>query len=115
MELAEELKRRDDLRQQIAFNMKNILKKTLPGLVETIFMTIEHCVTRQFVISIDRIVVTGGGALTEGLDFFIEETLGIPTIKWNPLDNNKVVGYSNKKAGFFLPVALGLAFEKQKK
>ncbi len=113
--LAEEIKRREDLRQKTNFNMKNILKKTLSSLVETIFRTIEHCVTRQAIISLDRIVITGGGALTEGIDSFIEETLGIPTAKWNPLENNKVVGYSNKDLGFFLPVALGLALEKEKK
>lgn len=115
IQLAEEVKRREDLRQQLNFNMKSILKKTLPSLIETLFRTIEHCVTRQFIIAIDRIVITGGGALTDGIDSFIEETLGIPTTKWNPLDNNKVVGYSNKNAGFFLPVSLGLALEKEKK
>ena len=113
--VAEEIKRREDLKQMVSFNMKNVLKKTLPSLVETMFRTIEHCVTRQTIISLDRIVVTGGGALTEGIDSFIEETLGIPTSKWNPLENNKVSGYSNKDLGFFLPVALGLALEKEKK
>lgn len=113
--LAEEIKRREDLRQQNGLNIKNILKKTMPSLIETVFRTIEHCVTRQAIISVDRIVVTGGGALTEGIDSFVEETLGIPTTKWNPLENNKVVGYSNKDGGFFLPVVLGLALEKEKK
>lgn len=113
--LAEEIKRREDLRQQINFNMKNILKKTLSSLIEALFRTIEHCVTRQYIIAVDRIVITGGGALIEGIDSFIEETLGIPTTKWNPLENNSVVGYSNKNAGYFLPIALGLALEKEKK
>lgn len=113
--LSEEIKRRDDLRQQINFNMKNILKKTLSSLLETIFRSIEHCITRQFIIAVDRIVLTGGGALTEGIDIFIGDVLGIPTTKWNPLENNKVVGYSNKNCGFFLPIALGLALEKEKK
>lgn len=112
-QLSEEIKRREDLRQQISFNTKNILKKTLSSLVETIFRTIEHCITRQFIVAVDRIVVTGGGALTEGIDSFIEETLGIPTTKWNPLVDNKVVGYSNKDFGFFLPISLGLALEKE--
>ncbi len=113
--LAEEIKRREDLRQKVNFNMKNILKKTLSSLLDTIFRTIEHCITRQSIISLDRIVITGGGALTEGIDSFIEETIGIPTTKWNPLENNKVVGYSNKDLGYFLPVSLGLALEKEKK
>ena len=113
--LSEELKRRDDLRQNINFNMKNVLKKNVAVLIETLFRTIEHCITRQFIVSVDRIVLTGGGAMTEGIDNFIQDTLGIPTETWNPLDNNKFVGYVNKPQGFFLPVALGLALEKEKK
>lgn len=113
--LSEELKRRDDLRQTINFNMKNILKKDVATLIETLFRTIEHCITRQFIVSVDRIVLTGGGAMTEGIDNFIQDTLGIPTEKWNPLDNNKFVGYVNKPQGFYLPIALGLALEKEKK
>lgn len=113
--MSEEIKRRENLKQQINFNMKNILKKTLSSLVETIFRTIEHCITRQFIVAVDRIVITGGESLTEGIDSFIEETLGIPTTKWNPLESTKVVGYSNKDYGFFLPIALGLALEKEKK
>ena len=113
--LSEELKRRDDLRQAINFNMKNILKKDVATLIETLFRTIEHCITRQFIVSVDRIVLTGGGAMTEGIDNFIQDTLGIPTEKWNPLDNNKFVGYVNKPQGFYLPIALGLALEKEKK
>ena len=113
--LSEELKRREDLRQAINFNMKNVLKKNVAVLIETLFRTIEHCITRQFIVSVDRIVLTGGGAMTEGIDNFIQDTLGIPTEKWNPLDNNKFVGYVNKPQGFYLPVALGLALEKEKK
>ena len=113
--LSEELKRREDLRHAIDFNMKNILKKNVATLIETLFRTIEHCITRQFIVSVDRIVLTGGGAMTEGIDNFIQDTLGIPTEKWNPLDNNKFVGYVNKPQGFYLPIALGLALEKEKK
>ena len=111
--LAEEIKRKDDLKQKINFNMKNVLKKATSSLIETIFRTIEYCITRQFIISVDRIVITGGGALTEGLDSFIEETLGIPVDKWNPLTDNKFAGYTNKDCGYFIPVSLGLALEKE--
>ena len=93
--------------------MKNVLKKATSSLIETIFRTIEYCITRQFIISVDRIVITGGGALTEGLDSFIEETLGIPVDKWNPLTDNKFAGYTNKDCGYFIPVSLGLALEKE--
>ena len=113
--LSEEIKRREDLRQAINFNMKNILKKNVIVLAENIFKTIEHCKTKQLVDSIDRIVLTGGGALTDGIDNFIQDTLGIPTEKWNPLSNNEFVGYVDKDKGFYLPIALGLALEKEKK
>jgi len=111
--LAEELKIRADLREQINFNMKTILKRSASSLVETIFRTIEYCVTRQYILSVDRIVITGGGVLTDDLESFIEETLGIRTEKWNILDNNKIVGYSSKDHGFFIPIAFGLALEKE--
>ena len=113
--LAEEIKRREDFKQDIDFNMKNILKKSMATLIETLFRTIEYCVTRQFIVSVDRIVLTGGGSLIVGMDSFIEETLGVPTEKWNPLETVKVVGYINKLQGYFLPVALGLALEKEKR
>lgn len=113
--LAEEIKVNADLKQKINFNMKNILKRTTSSVIEFIFRTIEYCITRQFVISVDRIVITGGGALTEGIDSFIEETLGVPTIKWNPLIDNNFVGYTNKDCGYFLPISLGLALEKEQK
>ena len=95
--------------------MPNILKKTTSSLIENIFTSIEYCVNKQFVISVERIVVTGGGCLTDGLDSFIEKTMGITTSKWNPLEDNNFLGYSDKDLGYFLPVALGLALEKEKK
>lgn len=111
--LAEEIKLRVDLREKINFNMKNILKRSVSPLIETLFRTIEYCVTRQFILAIDRIVITGGGSLTDDLDIFIGETLGINTERWNPLMNNNVIGYSGKDYGHFISVALGLALEKE--
>lgn len=112
--LAEELKKRTELWDDIGLNIKNSLKKSSANLLEAIFRTIEHCITRQFIISIDRIVITGGGASLKGLDLFIEDTLGIPTTKWNPLEELNVSGYTNKDYGNFVPIALGLALEKEK-
>lgn len=109
--LAEEIKKRTELWQDIGLNIKNSLKKSSANFLEAIFRTIEHCITRQFIVSIDRIVITGGGAKLEGIDSFIEETLGIPTVKWNPLNDIKLKGYVNKDYGYFIPIALGLALE----
>lgn len=113
--ISEELKRRDDFKQEISLDMKKIFKKSVAPLIENLYRTIEYCVTRQTIVSIDRIVLTGGGAIVSDIDRFIEETLGIPTEKWNPLEGIKVSGYVNKPQGYFLPVALGLAIEKEKK
>ncbi len=113
--LAEELKIKNSLKQKIGFNMTSILKRTTANLIENIFSSIEYCINKQFIISADRIVLTGGGALTEGLETFIEKTLGIPTDKWNPLECNKFAGYTDKDYGYFIPISLGLALEKEQK
>lgn len=109
--LAEEIKKRTELWQDIGLNIKNSLKKSSANFLEAVFRTIEYCITRQFIVSIDRIVITGGGANLEGIDSFIEEILGIPTVKWNPLDEINSKGYVNKDFGCFIPIALGLALE----
>ena len=113
--VSEEIKRRNDIKQSINFDIKNVFKKSLSPLVETVFRTIEYCATRQLIVSVDRIVITGGCVLTEKIDSFMEETLGIPVEIWNPLENIELEGYVNKYQGCFLPVALGLALEKEKK
>lgn len=111
--LAEEIKRRTDLWNDIGFNVKNILKKSTATLLEAIFRTIEHCITRQYIVAVDRVVITGGGAMLDGIDLFIGDTLGIATNKWNPLVDNNVTGYVNQNYGYFMPVSLGLAIEKE--
>lgn len=111
-DMAEYLKRNDELWDKVGLSMKGVFKKSSANLLETIFRTIEYCITRQTIVSVDRIVLTGGGSVVKGLDIFIKETLGIPTEKWNPLENNEVQGLVKKEYGYFMPVALGLALEK---
>lgn len=111
--LAEEIKKRTDLREKINFNMRNILKSSAVPLIDVLFGTIEYCITRHLVPVIDRIFITGGASLTYGLDSFIEETIGINTEKWNPLENKNIVGYSHKDYGQFCSVVMGLALEKK--
>lgn len=111
-DLAEYLKRNDDLWDKVGLSMKGVFKKSSANLLETIFRTIEYCITRQTIVSVDRIILTGGGSVVKGLDNFIKETLGIPTEKWNPFENNEVRGTVKKEYGYFMPVALGLALEK---
>lgn len=109
--LGEELKKRTEMWEEIGLNIRNSLKKSSAVMLETIFRTIEHCITRQYITSVDRIIITGGGAKLSGMDSFMEETLGIPTVIWNPLEDMKLKGYINKDYGCFVPIALGLALE----
>ena len=110
--MAEEIKRRPEIWSSLGLNIKNVLKRTAATLLEVIFELIEYCSTRQTILSVDRIVLTGGGANLYGIDFFIKDNLGMNTEKWNPFDNENIVGVENKDVGFFMPVALGLALEK---
>ncbi|WP_413854115.1 pilus assembly protein PilM [Candidatus Ruminimicrobium bovinum] len=110
--LAEEIKRRPELWSSLGLNIRNILKRTAATLLEVIFELIEYCSTRQSILSVDRILLTGGGASLHGIDFFVKDNLGMNTEKWNPFDNENIIGIENKDLGFFMPVALGLALEK---
>lgn len=110
--LAEEIKRRPELWTSLGLNIRNVLKRTAAGLLEVIFELIEYCSTRQSILSVDRIILTGGGACLQGIDLFIKDNLGMNTEKWNPFDNENIIGVENKDLGFFMPVALGLALEK---
>lgn len=112
-DLAEYLKRNDDLWDKVGLNIKGVFKKSSATLLETIFRTIEYCITRQTIVAVDRIVLTGGGSIVKGFDGFIQDTLGIQTEKWNPFENNKVHGSVKTEYGFFMSVALGLAMEKE--
>lgn len=110
--LAEEIKRRPEIWSLIGLNIKSVLKRTAATLLEVIFELIEYCSTRQTILSVDRIILTGGGAALYGIDFFIKDNLGMETEKWNPFDNENILGVENKELGFFMPVALGLSLEK---
>ena len=113
--LAEEIKKRADLRQKIDFNIKNVLKSAGSYLIDTLFRAVEYCVTRHFITNIDRVFITGGTSLTYGLDVFIEETLGINTEKWNPLVDKNIVGYSYKDYYQFCSVVTGLSLENKER
>ncbi len=112
LDVAEQLKRQPEIWDSIGVNIKNILKISSSNLLEAIFRSMEYCVSRQKIGKVDRIMLTGGGALIKGMDTFIYDTLGISTDKWNPLNSEKVRGVSNAELGYFIPVALGLALAK---
>lgn len=112
VETAEQLKRQHGVWDKIGLNIKNVLKKSSSNLLEAVFRSMEYCVSRQKIGKVDRILLTGGGAIVKGIDNFIWETLGINTEKWNPLESDSIKGVVNSELGLFVPVALGLALQK---
>ena len=111
-ETAEQIKRQPEIWESIGLNIKNILKKSSSNLLEAIFRSMEHSVSRQKTGKIDKILLTGGGAILKGIDRFIFETLGINTETWNPLASEDIIGVTDKDKGFFAAIALGLALQK---
>ncbi|MBN1822748.1 MAG: type IV pilus assembly protein PilM [Endomicrobiales bacterium] len=108
-EMAEEIKKQPRVWKDIGLNIKNILRKTSPEVLEAIYRSVEYCMSRKKIVNIDKILVTGGTSCLFGLDSFIFETLGIQTECWNPLNHVEIKGNARKKYGPFLAVALGLA------
>jgi len=111
---AEQIKRYPAIWENIGLNIKSILKKSSSNLLEAIFRSMEYCVSRQRIGKVDRIVLTGGGAMVKGIDAFIFDILGITTDKWNPLASDKIKSNvnANDDLGFMTVVALGLALQK---
>jgi type IV pilus assembly protein PilM len=112
IEVAEQIKRQPVIWDDIGLNIKNILKKSSSNLLEAIFRSMEYCVSRQKIGKVDRILLTGGGAVLRGIDNFIFDTLGIITEKWNPLKSDKIKCAVDSDLGCFAPVVLGLALTK---
>ncbi|MDR1196464.1 MAG: pilus assembly protein PilM [Endomicrobium sp.] len=109
---AEQIKRQPSLWESIGLNVKNVLKKSSSNLLEAVFRSMEHSVSRQKIGKVDKILLTGGGAILTGIDGFIYETLGVSAEKWNPLDSANVVGAVDKEKGFFVAVSLGLSLQQ---
>ncbi|MCL2389424.1 MAG: pilus assembly protein PilM, partial [Elusimicrobia bacterium] len=113
--IAEQIKRQSEIWADLGLNVKNILKKSSPNLLEAVFRSMEHSMTRQKIVAVDSILITGGGACLKGIDTFIHDVLGIKSEKWNPLQSASVVNASSAfdiEQGFLLPVSIGLALQK---
>ncbi|MCB4792018.1 MAG: pilus assembly protein PilM [Elusimicrobia bacterium] len=108
-EMAEIIKKKPDRWDEIGLNIRSILQKSMPNLLETIYRTIEYCINKDAVLNIDKILITGGASYTKNIDKFIGDVLDIPTLIWNPIADLEIQGNSKKELGRFLGVALGLA------
>ncbi|MHB9154479.1 MAG: type IV pilus assembly protein PilM [Endomicrobiales bacterium] len=113
-EAAEEIKKQPALWGELGLNIKNILRKSMPDLLEAIYRSIEYCMSRKKLINVDKILLTGGTSCLQGIDGFIAEVIGITTEKWNPIAGIEIKGRSKKEMGRFLSVALGLAIRGEK-
>lgn len=111
--LAEEIKKQPKLWDEIGLNIKNVLRKSMPDLLEAIYRSIEYCMSRKKLINVDKIIITGGTAGLEGMDAFITDVIGINTEKWTPLASLDIKGRSRKEMGRFMCVALGLAIRRE--
>jgi type IV pilus assembly protein PilM len=109
MDVAEEIKKQSFLWNSMGLNIKNILRQCMPDLLEAVYRSIEYCMNRKRLLSVDRILLTGGTSNLTGMDRFISEVFGIDTERWNPLDYLDLGESGRKEYGQFLCVALGLA------
>ncbi len=114
MDLAESIKRKPEMWNSLGLNMTNILKKSLPDMLEGLYRSVEYCMTRKKLPFVDQILVTGGSSSLLGIENFITESLGFRTKKWNPLVQSDVNIPAYKQWGQFLGVALGLAVRHEK-
>ena len=112
---AEEIKKRPDLWKELGLNIKNVLRKSMPDLLEAVYRSMEYCIGRKRIINVDKILITGGTSDVEGIDNFMSEALGIVSAKWNPLDHVESGEGAKKEFGSSLSVALGLAVREWQK
>jgi type IV pilus assembly protein PilM len=113
---SENLKKRPDLWNTSGLNIKNILRKSMPDLLEAVYRSIEYCRSRKKLINVDKILITGGSCFTHGIDNFISEVFGINTERWNPLAYTRdEITVQAREAGYYMSVALGLALRNSQK
>lgn len=109
---AEELLKQTEKWKEIGLNIKGVYRKCTPDLLEAIYKSIEYCKSQHLVVTIDKMLMTGGGSLLPELDEFFSEILGVDTQRWNAFDKIKLL--KDKRSGPYMSVALGLALRNLK-
>jgi type IV pilus assembly protein PilM len=107
---AEELKKLPEKWSSVGLNIKNILRKSLPDLLEAIYKSIEYCRSQHLIDELDKILITGGTANLNHIDDFFVEILGMEIERWNPL--NYIASANEKEKGLNTAIALGMALRK---
>jgi type IV pilus assembly protein PilM len=75
-DLAETIKRKPEVWPSLGLNMTNILKKSLPDMLEGVYRSVEYCMSRKKLPFVDQVLVTGGSSSLQGIDNFITESRG---------------------------------------
>ncbi|MBN2407198.1 MAG: type IV pilus assembly protein PilM [Elusimicrobia bacterium] len=109
-EKAAEIRQKPAMWDEVGLNIKGVLRKSTPDLIEAVYRAIEYTRSQRTIHDIDRILVTGGTSNIPGIDTFFSEILGVKTEKWNPLENVELI--QKKEVGAFMGIALGLAVRK---
>ncbi len=107
---AEKLKKAPKMWVKAGLNIKSVLRRSTPDLIENLHRSIEYCRSNNLLDSVDRVYLTGGGAMVEGITEIIGGILGIDTVLWNPLKNLKTD--MDKSNGPLLGVVIGLALRE---
>ncbi|HLD29436.1 MAG TPA: pilus assembly protein PilM, partial [bacterium] len=110
---AEEIMKEPKLWEQWGLNIKNILRKSTPNLIEALYRSIEYCRSTQKVLEIEKILLTGGLSALQGFDEFIAEIIGLKTERWNPFLSLK--GNYRQDLVPYMSVALALALRQSPK
>jgi type IV pilus assembly protein PilM len=107
---ADELKKNPETWREIGLNMKGILRKKTPDLLEAVYKSIEYCKSQQLISGIDKMLLSGGTSFLHEIDDFFIDILGIQTERWNCFANIKLL--KQKELGPYMSMALGLALRQ---
>lgn len=106
-EKAEELKESPAKWSEYGLNIKNILRKSMPDVLEALYKSIEYCRSQRLIDKVDKIYLSGGVSCLDGIDAFLKSILDIEAEKWNSLRNIKLL--RKKEQGEYMSVVLGIA------
>jgi type IV pilus assembly protein PilM len=111
-EHAEDLKKNPQIWKECGVNIKDILRRSLPDVLEAIYRSIEYCMNRKKLVCVDRILLTGGSAALPGVSDFMKDALGIAAVPWNPLTRMNIAQKTILDMGYYLTVSIGLGMRE---
>ena len=110
LDKARQLKDHGEMWDEVGLNIKNILKKCSPDLLEVIFRAVEYATGQNMIQTVDKIIITGGTSYLQGIDEFFSGIFGIKAEVWDPFSSIEVL--KDRPGGQFMAVAMGLALRE---